>query len=164
MTESGSDRTAPGSCPRCGQPGTAVSDTIVRIMATPEALAEGMPGDPLFCRTTDCSVVYFDGSGEEIVSTGSVRVPVFSKAPDSGSTPVCYCFGHSVGAIRQRAGGEQIVSDEIRELVRVGRCACELRNPKGSCCLGDVMNLERAAFETAQGGSNAEEAETCCRV
>lgn len=164
MTESHTDRQIPRSCPRCGQPGTAVSATIVKIMATPEALATGVPADPLFCRTTNCATVYFDRTGDETVSTSSVGVRVFSKAPEDDGSPVCYCFGHSLGQIRERAEEGRLVSGEIRELVRAGRCACEVRNPKGSCCLGDVMNAERAVLETARGGCDAEEETDCCRV
>jgi hypothetical protein len=30
-------------------------------------------------------------------------------------------------------------SARIREHIAAGRCACEVRNPRGACCLGDII-------------------------
>jgi hypothetical protein len=27
----------------------------------------------------------------------------------------------------------------VRDHIAAGRCACEVRNPRGGCCLGDVV-------------------------
>jgi hypothetical protein len=33
----------------------------------------------------------------------------------------------------------------ITQEVKAGRCACEVKNPAGSCCLGDVARVLQAA-------------------
>jgi len=56
------------------------------------------------------------------------------------SQPLCYCFGESEASIRAEieATGRSAAVERIREHIAAGRCACEIRNPRGACCLGDV--------------------------
>ena len=58
-----------------------------------------------------------------------------------GTRPVCYCFGESEASIRAEfeACRRSLAAERIREHITAGRCACELRNPRGTCCLGDVI-------------------------
>jgi hypothetical protein len=35
--------------------------------------------------------------------------------------------------------GASTAVDRIRRHIDAGRCACEVRNPRGACCLGDVI-------------------------
>jgi hypothetical protein len=37
----------------------------------------------------------------------------------------------------ERDGSTQAVG-RVREHIAARRCACEVRNPRGACCLGDV--------------------------
>jgi hypothetical protein len=163
-SDQATDRRTPALCPRCGRNGTVVSRRIVKIMATAAALAAGVPADPLLCTTPGCPVTYFERSGEPFLTTESVRVGVFPKNQENDDETVCYCFDHTRADIHQRASSERSVSSEIRDLIRAGRCACELRNPKESCCLGDVMQLERDATTENEGGCDVEEEGACCRV
>ena len=51
-----------------------------------------------------------------------------------------YCFGESEGSIPteiERDGASKAV-ERVREHIAAERCACELRTPRGSCCVGDV--------------------------
>ena len=54
---------------------------------------------------------------------------------------VCYCFEHTKDAIHEdfKAHGESRIEARIREKVAAGSCSCEVKNPKGKCCLGDVL-------------------------
>ena len=56
---------------------------------------------------------------------------------------VCYCFRHTVGDIRAelRSTGTTTVIDAINAGIQAGKCACDIRNPQGSCCLGSVRAL-----------------------
>ena len=55
-------------------------------------------------------------------------------------TPVCYCFSFSVRDIVEDARKHEIpkIPLEIRDKIRAGLCACEVKNPSGMCCLADV--------------------------
>jgi hypothetical protein len=54
---------------------------------------------------------------------------------------LCYCFGESEASIRDEIAetGRSTAVERIRAHIAAGRCACELRNPRGACCLGDVI-------------------------
>ena len=85
---------------------------------------------------------------------------VHAKHPEDGSVPVCYCFGHTPETIRHELAstGRSSASKTVTAEVTSGHCACEVKNPKGTCCLGDVSRVERSArlpaitaFQTAEG-------------
>ena len=98
--------------------------------------------DYLFCRTRTCPVVYFSLNGEQAYTTAQVRERVYQKEPENGDVLVCYCFQHSVGEIRTASPEKRMeIVDDINTGISAGRCACDLRNPQGSCCLGSVHEL-----------------------
>lgn len=124
-------------CPECGKAGKAVQRQTVQALLR-VSLAEVGDGAYGFCRTAGCQVVYFQAGGGQVFIQDQVRERVFQKEMEREDTPVCYCFQHTVGEVRMR--GEAIV-EEINAGIRAGKCACELRNPQGSCCLGNVRGL-----------------------
>jgi len=104
-----------------------------------------------FCRDPACEVVYFNGTDQVFVAD-DLRVPVWQKEP-AGARMLCYCFGENEADMRREIvefGTSQAV-ERIRAHITAGRCACELRNPRGACCLGDVVSavkrVEAAAFQ-----------------
>lgn len=107
-------------------------------MLRPEGLMRLSAPEHRFCATSDCPVVYF--GTEEAFVREDVVVPVFQKEPP-GDRPVCYCFGISEGDL-QRETGTASAGDRITALVNAGRCACEVKNPQGSCCLGNVAAVK----------------------
>lgn len=67
------------------------------------------------------------------------------------SQTVCYCFGHTVGSIRDevhRAGRSTVVAD-ITAKIKAGACDCERLNPSGRCCLGEVIAVVKDAVAAA---------------
>lgn len=110
----------------------------------PQALARLGPGDYRFCPTSDCPTVYY-GSAEPF-QRDDVLVPVFQKETAVGRT-VCYCFAVSEETIRQEAetAGASASAERIKALVKSGRCACQVRNPQGTCCLGNVFAIAKSA-------------------
>jgi hypothetical protein len=88
-----------------------------------------------------------------------VRVPVWQKLP-FGDRPICYCFGESEGSMRSEiASGEGArVIERIREHIAAERCACDVRNPRGACCLADVIAaVKRIEASAGDGFSGTED-------
>jgi hypothetical protein len=125
-------------CPQSGAIGTAVDRQTVKALLTEPALRQLMPGEYRFCADPTCDVVYFNADGMRF-GTADVRVGVWHKLP-FGSRPICYCFGESEVSIRAEieANKRSMAEARIRAHIAAGRCACQLRNPRGACCLGDV--------------------------
>jgi hypothetical protein len=59
--------------------------------------------------------------------------------------PICYCFGFTRKDIEDEiaASGRSTVAERISAEVKQGNCACEVKNPSGKCCLGDVTRIVR---------------------
>jgi hypothetical protein len=59
--------------------------------------------------------------------------------------PVCYCFGFTRKDIRDEITetGHSTVAERITAEVKAGNCACEVKNPSGKCCLGDVTRIAK---------------------
>lgn len=135
------------TCPVCGTTGRTVQLVTLKALLTPAALATLDPGEAhRFCADAACDVVYFSAS--RTYRQAEVKVPVFQK-DGRGSTPACYCFGHTRADLEQatREGGAGAIPQAIQTHIRAGRCGCEVNNPQGSCCLGNV-NRTLAALQT----------------
>jgi hypothetical protein len=133
------------ACPRCGAVGHEVGRETVAAMAVLEVPAAVLAHPAFrFCATPACEVVYYaDGA---TVKRTTVRVPVHVKDPGL-DVPLCYCFGHTRRSIAREIAttGTSSVSAAITREVKAGHCACELKNPSGRCCLGDVRAYEKQA-------------------
>lgn len=74
-----------------------------------------------------------------------------------GTRPICYCLGETEEeGIRAKveATGQSRATERIRAHIAAGRCACDVRNPRGRCCLGDVIaTTERVQAENDEGKS-----------
>lgn len=127
-----------GRCLACQAMGRPVSVITLKHMVKPEFL--GMVEKPgfCFCPTAWCEVVYFHSDGNRLEKK-DVRVRVGLKESENRVT-ICYCFGFTEGMVRQEieATGACTVPAKISAEVRARHCACEVRNPQGSCCLGNV--------------------------
>lgn len=127
-----------GACPECRTKGEPVDSLTVKALLTETALGRFERGEYRFCADADCSIVYFHGSAHAF-RTADIRVPVWQKAP-LGARTVCYCFGENEADIVseiERAGESRAVS-RVRAHIAAGRCVCEVRNPRGVCCLGEL--------------------------
>ncbi len=100
-----------------------------------------------FCPDPACSVAYFSDSGTLLFSTDQVRVPIWQKQPDDPATPICYCFKFTTQTLRDeiRESGSSTLPDEITAGIQQGLCACDITNPQGSCCLGNVRRAIKSA-------------------
>ncbi len=140
------DRTAvitlSNRCPTCGQKGKKVGTLTLKAMLEVSLLAV-RDVSYLFCRTAECPVVYFSADGTQSFTKEQIRVPVYQKEPHDESVLVCYCFYHSLATIRDELlrTGASTATEEIAQGIKAGQCACEMRNPQGSCCLGNVQAI-----------------------
>jgi hypothetical protein len=125
-------------CQNCGARGLPVDPITLKALLTPDALRRGVPADARFCPTATCPIVYFGSTGT--FTEDDVIVRVHAKHPHDDDVPVCYCFDYAPEKIRRQSGG---ASKDIAAEIRAGHCACEVKNPKGACCLGDVVRVEK---------------------
>lgn len=126
-------------CPGCDRRGRAVSLVTVQAQV---AISLQAIAAPLywFCATRDCPVVYFAADAPAI-TRDQIRERVFQKEP-LDDVLVCYCFRYPVGLLRQSDPDQRAaILAEIVAGIQQGRCACTIRNPQGSCCLGNVRGL-----------------------
>ena len=146
----GSDR-----CPGCGAKGSSVDPITLKALLTGDGLRRGVPPAPRFCATLGCPVVYYDNAVPVRFEQDLVTVPVHAKHPDEEDVPACYCFGHTPGSVRAEveATGRSTAGRAITAEVKAGHCACEVKNPKGTCCLGDVSRVERSALSSVAAGA-----------
>ena len=128
-------------CPECRKTARPVQGQTVKALLY-VSLREVRDVEYLFCRTQTCPVVYFSPDGEQTFTVEQVRERVYQKAPDAEDVFACYCFRHTVGDIRAASSESRMaIVDDINTGINVGPCACDLRNPQGSCCLGNVRGV-----------------------
>ena len=140
------------ACPQCGTQGASVDRITLKALLTPDGLRRGIPAEPRFCATEDCPIVYFDVDGDATFTEAELSVRVFAKHPGDLRMLVCYCFGIDV-ATMQDATTARASRQSVAHEVEVGHCACEVKNPKGACCLGDLVRIERGQQQVAPASS-----------
>lgn len=125
-------------CPVSRTKGKPVDLLTVKALLTESALRRINSAAHRFCHEPSCDVVYFDAGGASYVKH-DLRVPIWQKEP-FGDRTVCYCFGVSEESIRAeiQTTGRSEATEHVRAHIAAGRCACQVRNPRGACCLGDV--------------------------
>lgn len=134
---------ATNACPVCGEKGKPVQGQTVKALLS-VSLREVLGVEYLFCKTQTCPVVYFSPDGEQTFTVEQVRERVYQKEPDAGEVFVCYCFRHTVGDIRAASSENRAtLVDDINTGINAEQCACDLRNPQGSCCLGNVRGVNK---------------------
>ncbi|MCH1638844.1 copper chaperone Copz family protein [Paenibacillus phoenicis] len=134
--------TIPTQCPVCHQKGKGIQLITLKAMLQPIALEIIHPEcDYFFCINSSCEVIYF--CELQTFERDMLKVSVYQK-DDSMAVPVCYCFGWTRERIVQAVKENQQPIDRIREQVQANRCGCEVNNPQGSCCLGNVTTFIRS--------------------
>jgi len=135
-------------CPISGTKGATVDLQTVKAVLTNAALRRVTAAAHQFCADPGCDVVYFADDGTTY-STGDIRVPVWQKEP-AGARTVCYCFGENEADIRAEIAlnGTSDAVERVKAHIKASRCACEVRNPRGTCCLGDVAAAVKRVGES----------------
>ncbi len=136
--------TAPAvmACPVSGARSKQVD--MLTVSSLVRQLPLGMPNtEYYFCEAADCDVVYFPfNSQAPLFRRADLLVRVGSKETED-PIPVCYCFGFTREDIQKEITetGDSTVANRISAEVKAGTCACEVKNPSGKCCLGDVTRI-----------------------
>ena len=130
-----------GTCPGSGQKGRPVPHRTIKAFLNPSlrALRET---DYFFCPDQECPVVYFTADGTQTFTVEDLHEPVYQKKPDDPHVLICYCFRYTVGSFQAATAEQrQAILLDIKQRTRADQCECDLRNPQGACCLGNVVKL-----------------------
>jgi len=125
-------------CPECGENAKIVLGKTVEHLLTGKARSDLYDFDGFhYCKTPSCRVVYF--RKETILTQKDISVTVGLKE-DAEPATVCYCFGWTKEKIKNelQRNGRTIALDDIKAKMKDPGCSCEILNPSGGCCLGDV--------------------------
>jgi hypothetical protein len=125
-------------CAECGTKGRRVERRTVLHHVKSELLSRMSDDDYRFCATPACAVVYYNTCGA-VFTVNDVREPLTAKTIGD-ARPLCYCFGFTEGDIRKEMTemGVTKIPAQISRFIKEKICACEIRNPSGACCLGEV--------------------------
>lgn len=124
-------------CPQCHQKGKPIGIITVKAQLT-IPLYNIKSAKYYFCNTRDCEVVYYSTDEKHVIKENEIQSRVYQKHPDDEQIFVCYCFRYTVEMIKK---SRESVIKEITAGVKAGQCACEIKNPQGSCCLGNVRKV-----------------------
>ncbi len=144
------------SCPVTGRRSKQVDLLTVRSLV--RQLPLGMPPAAYyFCDDPACDVVYFPSNPQApLFRRAELWVRVGVKEKDD-PIPVCYCFGVTRQDIVDeiRAAGRSAVAERITAEVKAGNCACEVKNPSGRCCLGQIAKIAKLSAQHRASGEHA---------
>jgi hypothetical protein len=134
----------PLPCISCSHHSKAVSRRTVLFMVKPECLEEALNGTFRLCPHRECAIVYFQEQGNRVFTVDDLRTTVGVKA-SKDPIPLCYCFGFDESHLREEIAetGTTTIPERISYLIREGLCACDVRNPSGKCCLGEVIRTAK---------------------
>jgi len=130
------------TCPVSSRRSKQVDLLTVRSLV--RQLPLGMPPTAYyFCDDPACDIVYFPSNSEAPIFRRSDLMVRVGVKETQEPTPVCYCFGFSRQDIWEeiRKTGKSTAAGRIATEVNAGNCACEVKNPSGNCCLGNVHGV-----------------------
>lgn len=151
---------AAASCPACGTEGKPVKPVTLRSLLQAHLRPQVRDEGYRFCASPGCALVYYSADGAQTFARPDLTVRVGVK--ETGAPrPLCYCFGHSAESIQAEwtRTGKTMVVDSIKAELKAGGCHCEVANPSGGCCLGDVIKAVKGLASTTPGPAPAHD---CC--
>jgi hypothetical protein len=133
------------ACPDSGTTGLHVGVITLKALLKGGALRRLEGQEYRFCADRDCDVVYFDRRTGSVFRKHDLTIRVGQKESED-PIPVCYCFDFTVADLRREieTEGKTRIPATISAEIEAGHCACEVRNPRGSCCLGEISKAIRA--------------------
>lgn len=127
-------------CPQCARKGRAVETLTLKALLRPDALSRLEVGVCyFFCITPACPIVYFTADAGSVYDKVDLEVRIGLKETVD-PIPLCYCFGHTKASVREEIerAGTSSAPASIMAHIQAGRCGCDVNNPGGACCLGEV--------------------------
>ncbi len=131
------------SCSGCGHKGKSVTTLTVKSLVRDHTRVSGQERFWL-CRDPHCDVVYF-GAGR-VFRKPAVKVRIGLKERED-PVPLCYCFDYTRADVWREIEehGRTEIPARIKAEVQAGFCACEVKNPAGTCCLGEITRAIQEA-------------------
>lgn len=141
----------PPVCPMNGLVAKPVARITVESLVKPEIKL--LPQPYYFCEDPNCDTVYVSTLGDHLITKNQVRVRVGLKENEDPIL-LCYCFGYERSHVWQdiRTKGSTGIPRVITSRVKAGECRCEVTNPSGTCCLGNVYRAVKQAEAMRQQG------------
>jgi len=140
------------ACPSCATVGRVVADKTIQAILEPAQSLSLLAVGRRFCGTPSCEVVYYGDDGRALTKS-EIPIRVGLKERED-PIPLCYCFGFSVADVRREIAetGRCTIPARITAMVRAGQCSCEITNPSGICCLGELNRAVKEEQEALQAG------------
>jgi len=130
------------ACPVSGTLSRKVQRRTLEHLLKPERVGSIANVQYYYCADPNCNVVYFSSHDVPNFTIDDVSIKVLPK--DKGDdVNVCYCFDWTRGRIKDEIArtGKSTASTQIAREVKAGNCSCDIKNPKGECCMGDVNSF-----------------------
>ena len=145
------------SCPACGGRAKKVERITMENLLRPALVPQIGSTLYYFCETVTCPVVYFPyDSGAAVFQKPDLRVRVGLKETED-PLPICYCLEITRKDIWDEIHEAETttVAGRIKAEVQAGHCACEVKNPSGKCCLGNVARVVQQGFKAIRSVAGA---------
>jgi len=130
-------------CPKCNENAKGVLGKTLQHLLTNEAKENLSCFDEFYyCKSVSCEVIYF--KDKTILTQKDMSVVVGLKK-DANPATVCYCFEWTKEKIMDEInldGSSSALADIKNKMDTIG-CQCEILNPSGGCCLGDVSKVTK---------------------
>ncbi len=121
-----------GQCPNCAQKGKKIArDAMIHHVDDIAFLRDEF--DYFVCKNSHCDTVYFSIVSEFDVH--QLNKEVGYKNSSTQKANICYCYNINKEELHTNTAG--IIETKMEEYP----CACEQRNPYGTCCLGEIKKL-----------------------
>ncbi|MCH7732286.1 MAG: hypothetical protein IIB44_07185 [Candidatus Marinimicrobia bacterium] len=126
-------------CPICGEKGRPVKAQTIRSLTKRDWENYHLIGNGFYCTNPGDSTVYYFSTMDAVVKKDDVVDRVGIKETEEPIF-VCYCFRHTKSKIISdfKEHGYSTIEKEVRQKVNDKLCSCEVTNPSGRCCLGDI--------------------------
>ncbi len=130
------------ACPVSSTMSRKIQRRTLEHLLRPEKIREIENVQYYFCADRDCRIVYFSHESMPYFTIDDVSVKVMVKDPGD-DVNVCYCFDWTRDRIKEEIAstGKSTASLQIAREIKAGNCTCDIKNPKGECCLGDVNSF-----------------------
>ena len=125
-------------CPKCNQKAKGVLEKTLNNLLNKNTKEKIICLSGFYyCKTPSCEVVYFRDN--QILTQKNMNIIVGLKK-DAQPATVCYCFDWTKEKIKNdiNQNGKTTALEDIKNKMNTIGCSCEILNPSGGCCLGDV--------------------------
>lgn len=155
-------------CQECQKPGSIVSlKTITSLLKLEIQSTINRDLDYFFCSTQDCNIAYFSLESTSHFSKQDLIVPVGLKEikNNDATATLCYCFNFTAAMIRAEIeyASNTTILGQIKTRMQANACECEIKNPSGHCCLGEIAHFIKSEQKDCHSKNIAiVPSNTCC--